>query len=125
MTKNVGITIAASIVLTLGFMGYTIATSSKPSQQTTTSTTSVTDTTNKTYTVADVTTHKDATSCWSSINGKVYDLTSWIDQHPGGSDKILSICGIDGSSAFNDQHGEERRPENELAGFLIGTLTTQ
>ena len=75
------------------------------------------------YTLADVSKHSNATSCWSAINGNVYDLTSWINQHPGGPEAILSICGVDGSAAFNDQHGGQRRPANELAGFMIGTLT--
>ena len=74
------------------------------------------------YTLAQVATHDSAASCWSAINGKVYDLTSWINQHPGGPQAILSICGVDGSSAFNDQHGGQSRPANELAGFAIGTL---
>ena len=75
-----------------------------------------------TYTLADVAMHNTGTSCWSTINGGVYDLTSWINQHPGGPEAILSICGKDGSAAFNDQHGGQRRPANELAGFQIGTL---
>jgi len=75
-----------------------------------------------TYTLADVATHNTATSCWSAINGGVYDLTSWINQHPGGAQAILGLCGRDGSAAFNDQHGGQRRPANELAGFQIGTL---
>src|SRR4051812_33182532 len=57
----------------------------------------------QTYTLADVSKHKDASSCWTAINGGVYDVTSWIDQHPGGRDAILSLCGKDGSSAFNGQ----------------------
>jgi cytochrome b involved in lipid metabolism len=79
--------------------------------------------TGKVYTLAHVAAHKDATSCWTAINGKVYDVTSWIDQHPGGRDAILSLCGKDGSSAFNDQHGGQRRPAQELASFYIGDLT--
>lgn len=75
-----------------------------------------------TYTLADVALHSNGASCWSAINGGVYDLTSWINQHPGGPQAILSICGIDGSAAFNDQHGGQSRPANELAGFKIGTL---
>lgn len=75
-----------------------------------------------TYTLAQVAGHKDATSCWTAINGGVYDLTSWINQHPGGPEAILSICGKDGSADFNAQHGGERRPEQELATFKIGTL---
>ena len=76
----------------------------------------------KSYSLNDVSTHKDASSCWTAINGNVYDVTSWIDQHPGGRQAILSICGKDGSSAFDNQHGGQRRPESELANFIIGTL---
>ena len=74
------------------------------------------------FTLADVATHGNASSCWSAINGKVYNLTSWINQHPGGPERILSICGTDGSSAFNAQHGGQSNPANELANFYIGTL---
>ena len=75
-----------------------------------------------TYTLADVAKHAGASSCWSTINGKVYDLTSWIDEHPGGPEDILSICGSDGSAAFNAQHGGERQPAAMLATFYIGDL---
>ena len=75
------------------------------------------------YTMAEVAAHNNSASCWSAINGNVYDLTSWIGQHPGGQQAILSICGKDGSAAFNAQHGGQRRPANELAGFKIGALT--
>lgn len=75
-----------------------------------------------TYTMTEVKKHNSASSCWSVINGGVYNLTSWIGQHPGGEDAILGLCGTDGSAAFNDQHGTQRRPTNELAGFKIGTL---
>ena len=74
------------------------------------------------YTMAQVATHNSALSCWAAINGNVYDLTNWINQHPGGPGPILSLCGTDGSAAFNAQHGGQRRPESELANFLIGPL---
>lgn len=74
------------------------------------------------YTLADVAKHADANSCWSAVNGKVYDLTKWINQHPGGPKRILAMCGKDASDAFNGQHGGQARPEKELAGFEIGTL---
>ncbi|HVM91152.1 MAG TPA: cytochrome b5-like heme/steroid binding domain-containing protein [Verrucomicrobiae bacterium] len=75
------------------------------------------------YTMADVQKHNSGSSCWTAINGNVYDVTNWINQHPGGPDAILSLCGTDGSSAFNGQHGGQGRPESELATFKIGTLT--
>lgn len=75
-----------------------------------------------TYSLADIAKHKDQSSCWTAINGGVYDLTDWISKHPGGERGILSICGIDGSSAFNNQHGGQGRPEQILASYKIGAL---
>lgn len=75
------------------------------------------------YTMKAVATHSGQASCWSAINGKVYDLTSWISQHPGGAERILSICGKDGSAAFNGQHEGDRRPASELADYLLGDLS--
>ena len=74
-------------------------------------------------TAAAIAMHADGASCWSSINGNVYDLTSWIPQHPGGEEAILSICGIDGSAKFNRQHGGASLQQQILAGFKIGVLS--
>jgi cytochrome b involved in lipid metabolism len=76
------------------------------------------------YTMAQVATHNNASSCWAAINGNVYDLTNWINQHPGGPERILSICGTDGSAAFNAQHGGQRQPAQELQNFLLGPLAS-
>ena len=75
-----------------------------------------------TYTMAQVKQHNTASSCYTAINGSVYDVTSWIKQHPGGAQAIISLCGIDGSAAFSAQHGGQSRPASELAAFKIGTL---
>lgn len=74
------------------------------------------------YTMAQVAMHDNSQSCWSAIDGSVYDLTRWIPQHPGGSRAILSICGTDGSVAFHGQHGTNPREENVLDTFKIGVL---
>lgn len=73
-------------------------------------------------TAAMVSQHNSRSSCWSSINGSVYDLTSWIPNHPGGEQRILNICGIDGSAMFNAQHGRSNKVATVLAGFKIGAL---
>ena len=75
------------------------------------------------YTMADVAKHADASSCWSAINGNVYDLTKWVNQHPGGPRVILGLCGKDGTSGFVGQHGGQSRPESILKGFLLGPLS--
>jgi len=75
-----------------------------------------------TYTAVEVATHKDDASCWSIINGNVYDLTTWIPNHPGGADKIRAICGKDGSAAFNAKHSESEKALQTLPRFLLGGL---
>lgn len=75
------------------------------------------------YTLAQVAAHHTPSNCWSAINGSVYDLTSWIPNHPGGPQAIEMLCGIDGSNLFNGQHGGDRRVASILAGFKLGSLT--
>jgi cytochrome b involved in lipid metabolism len=76
----------------------------------------------KTYSFEEVKTHNSKQSCWSAIRGKVYDLTSWISNHPGGEKTILSICGKDGTEAFVNQHGGKDKPEKALSQFEIGDI---
>lgn len=76
----------------------------------------------KTFTMADIAAHSTKDSCYSTIRGTVYDLTSWIYKHPGGANNILKICGKDGTNAFTGKHEGEPKPEQLLAGFEIGTL---
>ncbi len=75
-----------------------------------------------TYTSAQVALHASRTSCWTIVNGSVYDITSYIPKHPGGSEKVLRICGTDGTALFTGQHGGQPEPEKTLAGFKIGSL---
>ena len=75
-----------------------------------------------TITMAEVATHNSPTDCWSAIDGKVYNLTQWIDKHPGGAVVIKSLCGKDGSAGFNGQHQGQRKPADELARFFLGDV---
>lgn len=74
------------------------------------------------YTMAQVAKHAGASSCWTAIGTSVYDLTSWVNAHPGGQQPILGLCGTDGTAAFTQQHGGQGKPEKELASFRIGPL---
>jgi len=76
----------------------------------------------KTFTLAEVAANASVTSCYSVVNGSVYNLTSWISKHPGGERAIKSICGTDGSDGFNGKHGGNLQPESTLATFKIGIL---
>ena len=75
------------------------------------------------YTMDLVRQNNSERSCWSVINGNVYDLTSWINSHPGKSGPIKSLCGIDGTTSYRSQHANQARPEQRLESFLLGPLT--
>lgn len=77
------------------------------------------------FTFAQVATHNSVESCYTVIRNNVYDLTSWVGEHPGGKKAILGICGKDGTAAFKGQHGGQYRPEQTLARFKIGGLIAQ
>lgn len=71
---------------------------------------------------AEISKHRTATDCWSVVSNKVYDLSSYVKNHPGGQSVIEAICGKDGTSAFLDQHSGDTKPKSVLSSFLIGDL---
>ena len=74
------------------------------------------------YTMAKVKENNSAASCWSVINGNVYNLTQWINSHPGGPSVIRGLCGVDGTSSFNGKHRGQGNPTATLASYLLGPL---
>jgi cytochrome b involved in lipid metabolism len=71
----------------------------------------------KTYTLSDVSAHSTADSCWMAIDGKVYDVTTFIPNHPGGS-AMLAGCGKDASDYYNTKGGRGR-PHSSNAQALL------
>ena len=76
----------------------------------------------KEYTRAEVSQRNSAASCWTIVNESVYDLTSWINSHPGGPSAIRSLCGTDGTASFTGTHGNSSSPMRELNSRYLGKL---
>ena len=51
--------------------------------------------------------HNNVNSCWVGYYGNVYDLTQWLNEHPGGLEAISPHCGtiIEFTEAYDDRHG--------------------
>ena len=52
--------------------------------------------------------HRSMNDCWVIIHNKIYDVTQFINQHPGGSRVFLDWAGTgkDAGGAFDDaMHG--------------------
>lgn len=74
------------------------------------------------YTLSEVQQHNTESDCRTIINDKVYDITSYIPRHPGGVQKIIKICGQDGSQLFTRKHDGNSKAQDMLARLQIGTI---
>uniref|UniRef100_A0A7S0QX03 Cytochrome b5 heme-binding domain-containing protein n=1 Tax=Pyramimonas obovata TaxID=1411642 RepID=A0A7S0QX03_9CHLO len=74
----------------------------------------------KTFTREDVAKHNTREDCWIILKDKVYDITSYVDDHPG-ADAILNNAGGDSTEGFHGpQHPE--RVFHMIDDYLIGDL---
>ncbi|KAF8908058.1 FMN-dependent dehydrogenase-domain-containing protein [Mucidula mucida] len=48
--------------------------------------------------------HNTRQSCWIIVHGKVYDVTDFLDDHPGGSKIILKYAGKDATAEYDPIH---------------------
>jgi cytochrome b involved in lipid metabolism len=78
--------------------------------------------TGKSISAARVAKHDSTASCWSIVGRSVYDLTSYVNRHPGGSRQITMICGRNGTAAFRGQHAGDSGVARDLAPYRIGQL---
>jgi cytochrome b involved in lipid metabolism len=72
-----------------------------------------------------ITQHNTTNDCWLLINNKVYDVSSYLTSHPGGSATIIPYCGKDATVAFDSKGGQGSHSafaQSELAQFVIGTV---
>ncbi|KNC53829.1 cytochrome b5 isoform Cb5-D [Thecamonas trahens ATCC 50062] len=71
-------------------------------------------------TAEEVALHDTEDDCWIIVDGKVYDVTSYVYEHPGG-DIIADDAGYDATEGFDDADHSDEAVE-EMAQFLIGEL---
>jgi hypothetical protein len=77
------------------------------------------------YTAAEVSQHASTTSCWLLIEGRVYDVTTYLRSHPGGSRTITPWCGKEATKAFATEDGRgEHSPSayQLLDDYFLGDL---
>ena len=76
-------------------------------------------------TMAELAKHNSSSSCWLLISGKIYDVTSYLGQHPGGTSAILATCGTDATVAYSTRGGTGSHSASAnamLAAYYIGDL---
>jgi len=77
---------------------------------------------------SEISVHNSEQSCWLVIHGMVYDVTRFMEDHPGGPDLLLDFGGVsevnkDATREFeNVRHSQVAR--DEMHRYLIGQLSS-
>ncbi|GMH02503.1 hypothetical protein Nepgr_004342 [Nepenthes gracilis] len=77
----------------------------------------------KVYTLAEVAEHNTSKDCWLVIGGKVYDVTKFLEDHPGGDEVLLSATGKDATDDFEDV-GHSSTARAMMDEFLVGNINS-
>lgn len=75
----------------------------------------------KEYTLEEIAEHKTRESCWLIMKNKVYNVTPYLDNHPGGADKFLDNAGQDVTQLFKENH-HSKIPQFIAQNYEIGTV---
>ena len=73
------------------------------------------------YTYEEVAKHNKVEDAWLVIDGKVYDITDFLDEHPGGEEIIFETAGGDATESFLDI-GHSDDAMKILKGKYIGDI---
>ncbi|CAL1367301.1 unnamed protein product [Linum trigynum] len=76
---------------------------------------------NKVYGFEEVSRHNRDKDCWLVISGKVYDVSSFMEDHPGGEEVFLSATGKDATKDFEDV-GHSGVAMEMMDGYCIGEI---
>uniref|UniRef100_A0A4W5MJQ7 Cytochrome b5 type B n=1 Tax=Hucho hucho TaxID=62062 RepID=A0A4W5MJQ7_9TELE len=74
----------------------------------------------KYYTLEEIKTHK-STDAWLIIHDKEYNITSFLEEHPGGEEVLVEQAGADATESFEDV-GHSTDAREMLIQYYIGEL---
>jgi len=128
------ILIVASVILVLilvpfsiFFLGNGVSSQNTPSTSLSSKSVSTSSVlTNVKLTASEVAKHNTESDCSMIVNGKVYDVTTYLPVHPGGASRIIQYCGKDGTQAFDTKGGEgqhSNRANTDLSSLYKGEFS--
>ncbi|XP_053317320.1 cytochrome b5 reductase 4 [Spea bombifrons] len=68
--------------------------------------------------------HNTKNDCWMCIRGMVYNISPYMEYHPGGEDELMKAAGADGTDLFNQVHRWVNY-ESMLKECLVGRMAVK
>ncbi|KAF9887014.1 hypothetical protein FE257_010630 [Aspergillus nanangensis] len=77
-----------------------------------------------TFTLEQVQKHNTSDDLWIVLHNKVYDISKYLEDHPGGKEVLVEVAGTDATEAFEEVgHSDEAR--EQLEPFYVGDLPSE
>ncbi|KAH9820960.1 L-lactate dehydrogenase (cytochrome) like protein [Teratosphaeria destructans] len=76
----------------------------------------------KLISVAEISQHNTPDDCWIVVDGRVWDMTEFAPDHPGGGEIIWKHAGHDASTTYSSIHAPSVLPSNLDASKLKGIV---
>ncbi|XWS14775.1 hypothetical protein CRYUN_Cryun35bG0037300 [Craigia yunnanensis] len=73
------------------------------------------------FTLSQVAQHKSKKDCWLVIDGRVLNVTKFLEEHPGGEEVLLESAGKDATKEFKDI-GHSKTAQNLILKYQVGLL---
>ncbi|KAI8629063.1 ferredoxin reductase-like protein [Xylariaceae sp. FL1651] len=73
------------------------------------------------YKPKEVAAHNSPADTWMVIHGQVYDVTNYLQDHPGGAEVLVEYAGKDATEAF-DNAGHSEDASEIMAKYRVGKL---
>jgi cytochrome b involved in lipid metabolism len=73
------------------------------------------------YSYAEVKKHNNNKSCWIIIHNEIFDVTKFLNEHPGGEEVLLEQAGKDASEPFEDV-GHSTDAREMMKKYKVGEL---
>ncbi|KAH8881401.1 cytochrome b5, partial [Thozetella sp. PMI_491] len=70
----------------------------------------------------EVATHSKPDDLWLIIDGDVYDVTKFREEHPGGSKVLSGVAGKDATKKFDKYHRRAILQQPKFEALRIGVI---
>ncbi|KAG9445798.1 hypothetical protein H6P81_011926 [Aristolochia fimbriata] len=74
------------------------------------------------FSASEVSLHSSKNDCWLIIGGKVYDVTGFLEEHPGGDDVLIKASEEGDATEAFEEVGHSSTATSMLTSYQVGVI---